>query len=381
MSTELDATQPANEDLAFLETPQDILADPDDQADLGVTSPETVDLTDTETPAPLPDMPTPFDQPPVPENVDATTPDDLTEAEADGAELPESTTPEGMEAVTEDNVADAHSMDDADAPTPPGTTLPEGQIDALSNAIADLDARLTPVVENAEQMRNSDGLATAATTFLRKLEILTASIAADHAKLSDKLDTFFARRTDDASALSSDDQTEDTVGPSADENTQIDTSAPTSERALPNDPEVPTLAPVSQTATSLMSMNDAAAPSAAPAELPSEDDVTPIDAPSTTGTEPELEWTADADMDTQAQPDHPTLANSDEGTSLNALLGAGEGLVWMLKKAGIETLEDLANADADALGKKLGIVSDILDLTYWIDQAQERTADLTSNAA
>jgi predicted flap endonuclease-1-like 5' DNA nuclease len=54
---------------------------------------------------------------------------------------------------------------------------------------------------------------------------------------------------------------------------------------------------------------------------------------------------------------------------LGRLPGAGPGMIWMLNEAGIMSLEDLARADKAGLSGKLGLLGDILDLDYWIDQA------------
>jgi predicted flap endonuclease-1-like 5' DNA nuclease len=60
-----------------------------------------------------------------------------------------------------------------------------------------------------------------------------------------------------------------------------------------------------------------------------------------------------------------------EPSDLVQLPGAGEGLVWMLERAGISSLAELAEADADTLALQLGTVGELLDLTYWIEFAQE----------
>lgn len=67
---------------------------------------------------------------------------------------------------------------------------------------------------------------------------------------------------------------------------------------------------------------------------------------------------------------------------LMALPGAGPGLVWMLQKAGIGSLDAMANADADHLRTAMGLVGELLDLRYWIDCAREMTgsaADASNN--
>jgi hypothetical protein len=43
----------------------------------------------------------------------------------------------------------------------------------------------------------------------------------------------------------------------------------------------------------------------------------------------------------------------------------------MLSKAGIQSIDDLANADPETLTRDLGLVGEILDLDYWITWARE----------
>jgi predicted flap endonuclease-1-like 5' DNA nuclease len=97
--------------------------------------------------------------------------------------------------------------------------------------------------------------------------------------------------------------------------------------------------------------------------------------------ETELDDIEPEDIEPQAPPppDPPPAARIPEeppmADALYALPGAGPGLVWMLGRAGISSLEDLAAADKDALTKKLGLVGEILDLDYWIDWAAKSSAD------
>lgn len=62
----------------------------------------------------------------------------------------------------------------------------------------------------------------------------------------------------------------------------------------------------------------------------------------------------------------------DTETDLFELPGAAPGLVWLLRSADIHSLADLARADAAVLSGKLGAISGILDLGYWIDWARSR---------
>lgn len=85
---------------------------------------------------------------------------------------------------------------------------------------------------------------------------------------------------------------------------------------------------------------------------------------------PELD-TAPSPKDSRAPlpdpaPDNPGAA----ADPLAGLPGAGPGLIWMLNRAGIVTLADLATADTVELSRKLGLLGEILDLETWITQAQ-----------
>jgi hypothetical protein len=52
--------------------------------------------------------------------------------------------------------------------------------------------------------------------------------------------------------------------------------------------------------------------------------------------------------------------------------GVGPGLVWMLQSAGVQSLDDLARAEAHVLSERLGSISRLLDLDYLIDFARGR---------
>ena len=65
---------------------------------------------------------------------------------------------------------------------------------------------------------------------------------------------------------------------------------------------------------------------------------------------------------------------------LDRLPGAGPGLIWMLRQCGIFTLADLAACDAAALGARLGLVGQILDVSLWRDFAL-REAEALSKAS
>lgn len=70
----------------------------------------------------------------------------------------------------------------------------------------------------------------------------------------------------------------------------------------------------------------------------------------------------------KSEPVAPTAANS-----LEALPGAGPGLIWMLGQVGITSMEDLAQSDADVVSRNLGLVGQILNVGSWIVFARATT--------
>jgi predicted flap endonuclease-1-like 5' DNA nuclease len=72
----------------------------------------------------------------------------------------------------------------------------------------------------------------------------------------------------------------------------------------------------------------------------------------------ELEWQEDALRD----------------SSLAALPGVGIGLIWLLHVNGVSSLQDLAQADAETLGKALGLVGRLVNVQDWIDFAATHLA-------
>ena len=79
----------------------------------------------------------------------------------------------------------------------------------------------------------------------------------------------------------------------------------------------------------------------------------------------------EASSSTPGQPAHQALQDSD----LLLLPGAGDGLVWMLGQCGINTLAELARADADELTERMGLVGQMLDLHAWIAFAGAATEE------
>lgn len=61
-----------------------------------------------------------------------------------------------------------------------------------------------------------------------------------------------------------------------------------------------------------------------------------------------------------------------QGSDLATLPGAGPGLIWMLQKCGIASLEDLAVADAATLVPRLGLVGRIVNVQGWQRYAQRQ---------
>ena len=57
---------------------------------------------------------------------------------------------------------------------------------------------------------------------------------------------------------------------------------------------------------------------------------------------------------------------------LTSLPGAGPGLIWMLQKCGISSLDDLAQTDAATLVPRLGLVGQIVNVQGWMRYAQRQ---------
>lgn len=106
-----------------------------------------------------------------------------------------------------------------------------------------------------------------------------------------------------------------------------------------------------------------------PAASQEDAEVPPVeDAPEPDQVEAGDEDAAEADASDDA-PD-PEAVESE----LLKLPGSGPGLVWMLEKCGVSSMEDLATADSERLKSEMGLVAKILDLDYWIDFARENRA-------
>ena len=116
-------------------------------------------------------------------------------------------------------------------------------------------------------------------------------------------------------------------------------------------------------------------PADAPDESPDDVEFGEAEELSAIDEEPE---TADAPVQTAAQeapaPEEPAPtqdAAEEVDTDLDQLPGIGPGLIWMLQSAGIASLSDMASADPEALGAKLGLVGQLLDLDFWIAEAAD----------
>lgn len=55
---------------------------------------------------------------------------------------------------------------------------------------------------------------------------------------------------------------------------------------------------------------------------------------------------------------------------LSKLPGVGPGLVWLFAKAGVETLGQLAEADAKALESEIGLIGQLVDIGSWVKFAR-----------
>ena len=80
---------------------------------------------------------------------------------------------------------------------------------------------------------------------------------------------------------------------------------------------------------------------------------------------------ASSSSSTPGEPAHQAPQEPD----LVLLPGAGDGLVWMLGECGINTLAELARADADELTERMGLVGQMLDLHAWIAFARASTEE------
>jgi predicted flap endonuclease-1-like 5' DNA nuclease len=67
---------------------------------------------------------------------------------------------------------------------------------------------------------------------------------------------------------------------------------------------------------------------------------------------------------------HP--AEADAASDLFQIPGIGTGLVWMMQSAGIQCLDDLARAETRELEERLGMISRLLDLDYFVEFARTR---------
>jgi predicted flap endonuclease-1-like 5' DNA nuclease len=68
----------------------------------------------------------------------------------------------------------------------------------------------------------------------------------------------------------------------------------------------------------------------------------------------------------------PAAAANPQQSDLHEIAGIGPGLVWMFNSAGVASLADLARADAQLLSERLGMISRLLDLDYFVAQARDR---------
>ncbi len=105
------------------------------------------------------------------------------------------------------------------------------------------------------------------------------------------------------------------------------------------------------------------------AEAEAGDDVLPAPASVDPGAAGAVASVPEPQLELVVEPDPP----ADHGSTLYALPGAGPGLVWMLEQVGIDSLNDLARADAVDLGVRLGLVGQILNVPSWIAFAQAQT--------
>lgn len=113
--------------------------------------------------------------------------------------------------------------------------------------------------------------------------------------------------------------------------------------------------------------------------LPAGQDTILSDAPDLDAGEdiqPTAETAASQNLDPVLAPHVPIDAEAD---ALGALPFAGPGLIWMLSRVGITSLEDLAQADAATLTADMGVVGEVIDLAFWIEEAQRMIAPTASS--
>jgi predicted flap endonuclease-1-like 5' DNA nuclease len=143
---------------------------------------------------------------------------------------------------------------------------------------------------------------------------------------------------------------------------------------IPEMPEVPDVTDMPDVITvpdvpDITDVSDIITPNDLPQDLDTADDDIIIPAHES---EP-LTLNCEADTAIPATPPQAEEPSAPIASALTTLPGTGPGLVWMLNNAGVLSLEDLACADAGDLSKKLGLIGEILDLDYWIDEAKRQT--------
>ncbi|MEM9425103.1 MAG: hypothetical protein AAGA06_00220 [Pseudomonadota bacterium] len=112
-------------------------------------------------------------------------------------------------------------------------------------------------------------------------------------------------------------------------------------------------------------------------ELPAEPESSwaPATAPAPNAqTEPNAPPPETTDAPSLSSMDHTAsedIARVDPNSDLFSLPGAGAGMVWMFHQCGIRSLEDLAQANADDLASRLGVVGHIINMEPWIAFARE----------
>lgn len=79
----------------------------------------------------------------------------------------------------------------------------------------------------------------------------------------------------------------------------------------------------------------------------------------------ELAITPSADQSAAVAADVPA------SSSLRSLPDIGDGMIWHLQQAGIDSLKDLASANTRELRSRLGGLGDIVDLDGWVEHAKE----------
>lgn len=106
------------------------------------------------------------------------------------------------------------------------------------------------------------------------------------------------------------------------------------------------------------------------ADLDGEAENAPTDAGAADAGSAEQGSDADTSDETVAVDADDRATNAPEGSDLALLPNIKPGLVWALSAAGASSLKELADADADALRAKLGVIGELVNVDEWVSIAR-----------